>query len=351
MKELIFFPLPNEIKIEPDLIPLHILPKEKISINLVYRGTEIKTEDTFLTAKIIDGTISTKDLRIPYSCEVMKCPLEFSAKKIDFPALQIDEKVSTSISIKNIAAKDIIIEFFLPEYPLCGLKMTTMVSTIPPQKKIDINFEYSSFFKKLGAFTLLDLQQKYEKDEKRNFDYRMSLVKVEEDALRRKEEEKKQESALPGAKKGQPQAQPPKKDQPPPQPPKKDQPQAQPQKNLSKKQQQELELELQRQAELDKQREEDERLKRIELEKNFDMKEGLLKLGGKFYEFNEGEKNYSQQYVWLVPCYFKFVGSNDLSKSVVHFEISTVSVEKSLVVSSSLIDFGEIAVGVRKVED
>ena len=349
MKELIFFPLPNEIKIEPDLIPLHILPKEKISINLVYRGTEIKTEDTFLTAKIIDGTISTKDLRIPYSCEVMKCPLEFSAKKIDFPALQIDETVSTNISIKNIATKDIIIEFFLPEYPLCGLKMTTMVATIPPQKKIDINIEYSSFFKKLGAFTLLDLQQKYEKDEKRNFDYRMSLLKAEEDSQRKKEEEKKQENANPGAKKGQSQSQPQKKDQPQAQ--KKDQPQAQPQKNLSKKQQQELELELQRQAELDKQREEDERLKRVELEKNFDMKEGLLKLGGKFYEFNEGQNCYSQQYVWLVPCYFKFAGSNDVSKSVVHFEVSTVSVEKSLVASNSLIDFGEIAVGVRKVVD
>ena len=225
-----------------------------------------------------------------------------------------------------------------------------MVATIPPQKKIDINIEYSSFFKKLGAFTLLDLQQKYEKDEKRNFDYRMSLLKAEEDSQRKKEEEKKQENANPaGAKKGQPQSQPQKKDQPQAQ--KKDQPQAQPQKNLSKKQQQELELELQRQAELDKQREEDERLKRVELEKNFDMKEGLFKLGGKFYEFNEGQNCYSQQYVWLVPCYFKFAGSNDVSKSVVHFEVSTVSVEKSLVVSNSLIDFGEIAVGVRKVED
>lgn len=47
-KELIFFPLPNEIKIEPDLIPLNILPKEKIGLNLVYRGDEIKKEDTFL---------------------------------------------------------------------------------------------------------------------------------------------------------------------------------------------------------------------------------------------------------------------------------------------------------------
>jgi hypothetical protein len=161
MKELIFFPLPNEIKIEPDLIPIHILPKEKIMINIVFRGNEIKTEDTFLTAKIIDGTISTKDLRIPYACEVMKCPLEFSAKKIDFPALQIEEKVSTNISIKNTANKDIIIEFFLPDFQLCGLKMTTMVATIPSQKKIDVNLEYSSFFKKLGAFTLLDLQQKF----------------------------------------------------------------------------------------------------------------------------------------------------------------------------------------------
>jgi len=40
--------MPSEIRIEPDLIPLHLLPKETLKINLVYRGEEIKKDDTFL---------------------------------------------------------------------------------------------------------------------------------------------------------------------------------------------------------------------------------------------------------------------------------------------------------------
>lgn len=47
-KELLFYPMPSEIRIEPDLIPLHLLPKETLKINLVYRGEEIKKDDTFL---------------------------------------------------------------------------------------------------------------------------------------------------------------------------------------------------------------------------------------------------------------------------------------------------------------
>lgn len=40
--------MPNEIRLEPDLIPLDLLPKENLTINLVYRGEEIKKDDTFL---------------------------------------------------------------------------------------------------------------------------------------------------------------------------------------------------------------------------------------------------------------------------------------------------------------
>ena len=47
-QELIFYPLPREISIEPDLIPLKILPREKLEITLVYRGKEIKKDESFI---------------------------------------------------------------------------------------------------------------------------------------------------------------------------------------------------------------------------------------------------------------------------------------------------------------
>lgn len=47
-----------------------------------------------------------------------------------------------------------IIEFFLPFYELCGLRMTPMVQQIQREQQIQVHLEYDSFFKKLGAYTL-----------------------------------------------------------------------------------------------------------------------------------------------------------------------------------------------------
>ena len=84
---MLFYPLPLELSIEPDLIPLNILPKSKLETHLVYRAKNIKKDEAFLTCKIVTGKISTKDIRIPYSCEIIKCPLEFNILKVDMPVL------------------------------------------------------------------------------------------------------------------------------------------------------------------------------------------------------------------------------------------------------------------------
>ena len=86
-QELIFYPLPQNITIEPESIPIKILPNEKFNLNLIYRGKEKKREESFLICKIITGNISTREIKIPFSCEVIVCPLNFSNLKIDFQAL------------------------------------------------------------------------------------------------------------------------------------------------------------------------------------------------------------------------------------------------------------------------
>ena len=222
--------------------------------------------------------------------------------------------------------------------------MATMVATIAPQKSVDINIEYTSFFKKLGAFTLKEIQEKFEKDEKKNFDYKLKLKAEEEETKKRELEEKLEEekSGKKGVKK--PMVAPEKKIDPANAATKPINT-----KNMSKKQQQEYELELQKQADLEKMKELEEKQKKLEIERNFDMAGELLKLGGKFFEFQEGTPKYSQHYIWLIPCYFKFLTAHDSTRSVIYLEVSTVSVEKSLITNKSIIDFGEIAVGFGKV--
>lgn len=273
----------------------------------------------------------------------MKCPLEFSAKKIEFPVLQIDEKTNANIKIRNLSSKEIVLEFFLPDFSICGLKMATMVATLAPSKSVDIYIEYASFFKKLGAFTLQELKEKFEKDEKKNFDYKLKLKAEEEEAKRREAEEKAEEEKT-GKKNTK---KPVEKSADKLNDKVQNKPAAQ-NKALTKKQQQELE-ELQKQADLERMKEEEEKQKKLEIENNFDMPGELMKLGGKFFEFQQGSSKYSQHYVWLIPCYFKTLAAHDSTRSVIYLEVSTISVEKTLITNKSVFDFGEIAMGYIKV--
>lgn len=119
------------------------------------------------------GKIATKEIRIPYVADIMKSPLEFSAMKIDMQVLQIDENVNTTLQIQNKSSKDMIFEFFLPYYEICGLKMTPMVSRLRPNETVEIILEYWSFFKKLKPFTMQQLRDEYENDPEKNFQLKL----------------------------------------------------------------------------------------------------------------------------------------------------------------------------------
>lgn len=283
-QELIFYPLPKEIKVEPDLIPITIYPKEKFVITIIYRGKEIKKDEGQLTLKVITGTISTKEIRINYTADIIKCPLLFSAYKVDFPVLQVEEKASTIIDIKNLTNQEMIYEFCLTEFEVSGLKVAPMVGKIEPNKLAQINLEYYSFYKKLGPFTMDELKKKFQNDTSRNIELLMKKKKEEkpkevvkeEDIKDKDDKTKKQNEKKPEASK------------------EKNDPKSQ--KGMTKQKQKELE-DQQKQLELEKQKkEEEEKQKKLEIEKQFNIDLELTKLGGTFYEFDVGQKTYSQHY-------------------------------------------------------
>lgn len=312
------------------MIPLSILPNDKITVEFIYRGNELKTEEGLIRGKIVTGTIAVKQIKMGYKAEVYKCPLKFNPLKIEFPALQIGESNSHIISIRNFSAKDYECEFFLPFFQICGFKLTPMWFKLKKGKSIEIKMEYHSQMRKMGAFTLQELEEAYKIDPNRNFDARLRQIE-EEKLLALKAEEEEQADAKDLKKK--------KKEAKKPAPKKK-----------SKKEQEAEEEEQLRQEELEKQRliEEAEQKKKIEAE--FDMSKALAELGGKFWEFNEGKLS-SQHYKWLVPCFFKPMNEPETSRSSIYLEINTVTTSKVLISDRSEINFGEIAVGFRKVEE
>jgi len=69
------------------MIPITLLPKEKKKIHAVFRSNECLEFNSEFVCKTITGKICNKNYNIPYHVVVKKCPLKFSAMKIDFPAL------------------------------------------------------------------------------------------------------------------------------------------------------------------------------------------------------------------------------------------------------------------------
>jgi hypothetical protein len=59
-----------------------------------------------------------------------------------------------------------------------------------------VHLEYRSFFKKLGAYTLQEIKNKYENDITKNFDLRLKVKYEEEERKRKEEEEAKKEEEL-----------------------------------------------------------------------------------------------------------------------------------------------------------
>lgn len=65
-----------------------------------------------------------------------------------------------------------------------------------------------------------------------------------------------------------------------------------------------------------------------------------MRLGGKYTKLPEGE-----HYEWLLPIYFKQKDLPDAAAEVIYLEVSTVSVEKTLLLDHNTIDFGNVPVG------
>lgn len=309
-QKLLFYPLPRGFSVDPAILPLELLPGEKKPIYLVYKATQASKFEEYLKVKAIVGELLSKNYSMLINVRVDKCPLKFSMSRIDFPSLQEGEESELSFTIKNRTDKPILCQICTPVFEICGLRLSPTVFHLDPKKTKEVKIEYHSRFKKLGPFTIEEITK----------------PKEEPNPV---EESKPAEETGKGAKKAAPAP-----------------------AKLTKKQQQELELELQRQKEEDEKRIEDEKRRKEEIIKSFDMEKELLKHGGLFQEFLPETPEHLQNYKWNLPCYFKFNSPEiNYPLETLFMEINTTTITQSLVASTRLLDFGDIAVGFKKVEE
>ena len=259
---------------------------------------------------------------------MIKCPLKFSSLKIEFQSLQIGEKGSHLLMIKNMVSRDYICEIFLPPFEVCGLRIAPLVFVISKGRAVEVNIDYYSIMKKLEFDTLKEIELKEKSDPEKNFELKKQIMEstiLKETIKIEPEDDKKKKGT---EKKPAPVAE----------------------KKKTKKELEEEEAQRKKEEEERLIREEEERKLKKKLEEQFDHDGELLKLGGKLKEFKVNDFH-SQHYNWLIPVYFRPKDDPETSRSAMYIEVSTVTTSKLLLSDKEEIDFGEVAVGFRKVEE
>lgn len=143
-QEILLHPLKKNIYIENDQPLFKLLPLQTVKTHIVYRSKKLEDsksyrEEDYIACRVITGEIATGKVDIHYSCEVVRPDLTVTSNKIDFQALQVGETVQATTSLRNNTNKEIIFEIFVPDFELCGLKVTPVVKTLPPKQEVEVN--------------------------------------------------------------------------------------------------------------------------------------------------------------------------------------------------------------------
>lgn len=208
-----------------------------------------------------------------------------------------------------------------------------MVFRLQKGKSVELNLEYLSFMKKPSYALLQALAEATKSDPATNFHLKLQDYKQQALAVKAPppadEDPKKAGGKAGGAGGGA---------------------KAAAEKKKTKKELEEEEERKRREQEERLAREEEEARRVAEAESQFDLPRELAKLGGKMEDF-EVEGFQSQHYSWLIPCFFKPADEPETARSTMYLEVTSVTTSKILIADKSEINFGEIAVGFRKVEE
>ena len=83
-----FVRLPKEVSVPTDGGTGTVLPGEKYPLKIEYRPSQPQVyEDSNLFVRLITGKITAREIKLPYTCSVVKCPIRTDKSKIEFPCL------------------------------------------------------------------------------------------------------------------------------------------------------------------------------------------------------------------------------------------------------------------------
>ena len=94
--------MPKEIKIKTDNGTGTILPSEKYKVLVEYRpSANAVFDESAIHVRVITGKACVRELKLPFQCNVLKCPIQSDKQKIELPCLPEDEFSEVVLELKN----------------------------------------------------------------------------------------------------------------------------------------------------------------------------------------------------------------------------------------------------------
>jgi hypothetical protein len=154
-----FTRLPKEVSVLTDNGTGTILAGESFPIALEYRPTQSQVlEDSELYVRLVTGNQCAREIKIGYTANVMKCPIESDKSKIEFPCLPETESAEVVLQLNNTSSKNYTFEVVPPKPSVSGIIVNPLFKPLPANKSTLVSIKYESAFRDLTYWTMQDME-------------------------------------------------------------------------------------------------------------------------------------------------------------------------------------------------
>lgn len=307
-QKFVFYQKPEFIEFVPKEVPYVLLPNESRRLSAIFRAVKPHKQNGTIRAKVIVGAETTKELEIKYEASVVKMPLSFSSLSVQFPTLQPGETSSYIMDVTNASFKDYIYEIQPPDIALCGLKVTPLTNIVPIEKSAKIMIEYAADYRVFDFEAYCRLSGDEDEAERRlRRETAQHVAELKDTVARLADKVTKLE------------------------------------KEKLEEHRAYLQCKLDEAKTRTAQLEEDKR-------RSFNPATALAKYGGSCKDLTYDGGKRLQTFRWLVPLLFKPVSEADTATTKIYVEVQTTVKEPILFCDRTVIDFGRVPVGFKKVD-
>jgi len=166
------------------------LPGEKYTLKIEYRPTtDAIIDENQLIVRFITGELCVRELKLPYACSVVKCPINTDKCKIEFPCLPESESSEVVVQMQN-ESKDrtYLLETVPPNLQLSGIIVNPLVTSLAPGRSTLISIKYNSKFRDITYETMDELYKPKELEPEHIPGMTVRNKKLEEKIKKQKED-------------------------------------------------------------------------------------------------------------------------------------------------------------------